>query len=569
MCLDREFYSRKAASWMVDDSTPTYLQKVEHILDEEKQRVLSYLNHESETKVLNVVESEMLAKKQTELLEKENSGLKVLLTNDANDDLSRIYRLFNRITDGLVPVAEIVRQHIVDLGNEKIEQRLARVEKGEKVGGGEEKSSSAAEKGGAAAEKAGEPKADSSDDPIFIKDLLSIHDKYISVVNQQFSGNTLFQKALKDAFVELLNRDIGRYKTADLIASFCDRLLKTGSNEKLSDAETEEYLEKTVQLFSYITEKDLFADIYRNHLAKRLLNQRSASDDMERMMIGKLKLRCGASFTSKMEGMLNDLSIGAEHASSFEKFCKENAEKTGLGKLEFSVQVLTVGHWPTYKNLDVQLPLVMQKAVNVFKEYYDVKTPNRRLQWTYVLGGATVKGTFNKKSYDIQVTTLQAVVMLAFNNQPGAAGKVDQLTFNQLNEQLTMTDEVLKRVLHSLSCGKFKVLKRIASGEDGSGDKGIKTSDSFVFNEQFTCPMRKFRIPMASLEDSHNVKRVEEDRTIAIEAAIVRIMKSRKTLSHQQLVAEVLNQLAFFRPDPKVSRDSFNSLCTKKNWLVS
>ena len=55
----------------------------------------------------------------------------------------------------------------------------------------------------------------------------------------------------------------------------------------------EEYLEKTVQMFSYLTDKDLFAEIYRNQLAKRLLNQRSASDEMERLMIGKLKLRLG------------------------------------------------------------------------------------------------------------------------------------------------------------------------------------------------------------------------------------------------------------------------------------
>lgn len=39
----------------------------------------------------------------------------------------------------------------------------------------------------------------------------------------QFGGNTLFQKALKDAFNDLVNRDVGKFKTADLIASFCDR----------------------------------------------------------------------------------------------------------------------------------------------------------------------------------------------------------------------------------------------------------------------------------------------------------------------------------------------------------
>jgi cullin 1 len=67
----------------------------------------------------------------------------------------------------------------------------------------------------------------------------------------------------------------------------------------------------------------------RYRLARRLLNLRSASDDMERLMISKLKSKCGAQFTAKMEGMLNDLAIGTEHGANFEKYCKENTDRTG------------------------------------------------------------------------------------------------------------------------------------------------------------------------------------------------------------------------------------------------
>lgn len=55
-----------------------------------------------------------------------------------------------------------------------------------------------------------------------------------------------------------------------------------------------------------------------------------------------------------------------------------------------------------------------------------------------------------------------------------------------------------------------------------------------------SCPMRKIRIPMASLEESHNLKRVEEDRSIAIEAAIVRIMKVGVCVGVECLIVGVI-----------------------------
>lgn len=534
----KEYYTRKAEEWIVADSTPTYMIKIEAALEEERGRMQSYLNTESETKLLYVIEVEALEKRETELIEKEGSGCKVLLVNDRYEDISRMYRLFSRITNGLVPIAEIFRSHITDMGTEKIEQRLSRCEG---VSGAKDK--------------------ESNDDPEFIKDLLNVHDKFLGLVSDQFCGNALFQKALKDAFVELVNREAGKFNTADVISSFCDRLLKTGSSEKLSDDQVEEYLEKTVQLFSYLTDKDLFAEIYRNQLAKRLLNQRSASNDMERAMIGKLKLRCGAQFTAKMEGMLNDLAIGSEVSLSFEKFCKENPDKTGLGKVEFGVQVLTDSHWPTYKTVELTLPHIMQKCTQVYNEYYNGKgsLSNRRLQWSYSLGNANIKGSFAKgKVFDIAVTTLQAVALLAFN------GENTTLSFETLVDALGMSEEILKRVMHSLSCGKFKVLKRISDSGATDAKGPIKTTDSFAYNENFTCPMRKIRIPMASLDDANSVKRVEEDRSIAIEAATVRIMKARKTLSHQQLTGEVLTQLEFFSPPVKMIKKRIEALIDRE-----
>lgn len=127
LAQSKEFYARKADEWLSSDSTPAYMIKIENVLEQEKLRVHAYLNPETDPKLMRVIEDETLEKRQTELLEKEGSGCRILLANDSFEDLGRMFRLFKRLPNGLAPMAEILRQHILALGNEKIEVRRVRL----------------------------------------------------------------------------------------------------------------------------------------------------------------------------------------------------------------------------------------------------------------------------------------------------------------------------------------------------------------------------------------------------------------------------------------------------------
>lgn len=58
----------------------------------------------------------------------------------------------------------------------------------------------------------------------------------------------------------------------------------------MTEAEVEIVLDKSMVLFRYLQEKDVFERYYKQHLAKRLLLNKSLSDDAEKNMISKLKV---------------------------------------------------------------------------------------------------------------------------------------------------------------------------------------------------------------------------------------------------------------------------------------
>ncbi|KAM3400926.1 hypothetical protein ACQJBY_000996 [Aegilops geniculata] len=385
-----DYYSIKAQTWIVEDSCPDYmLKKVQH---------------------------ELLTQYASQLLEKEHSGCHALLRDDKVEDLSRMYRLFSRITRGLEPVSQIFKQHVTNEGTALVKQ---------------------------AEDAASNKKPEKKDivglqEQVFVRKIIELHDKYVAYVTDCFQGHTLFHKALKEAFEVFCNKGVSGSSSAELLATFCDNILKKGGSEKLSDEAIEDTLEKVVRLLAYISDKDLFAEFYRKKLARRLLFDKSANDEHERSILTKLKQQCGGQFTSKMEGMVTDLTVARDHQTKFEEFISTHPELNP--GIDLAVTVLTTGFWPTYKSFDINLPAEMVRCVEVFKEFYQTRTKHRKLTWIYSLGICHITAKFEAKTIELIVTTYQAALLLLFNG-------ADKLSYSEIVTQLNLSDDDVVRYL--------------------------------------------------------------------------------------------------------------------------
>ncbi|GMP73586.1 hypothetical protein CsSME_00031299 [Camellia sinensis var. sinensis] len=485
-----EFYAAEGVKYMQQSDVPDYLKHVEIRLHEEHERCLLYLDASTRKPLVATAERQLLERHISAILDK---GFMMLMDGNRIEDLQRMYFLFLRV-NALESLRQALSSYIRRTGQGIV--------------------------------------MDEEKDKDMVSCLLEFKASLDTIWEESFSKNEAFCISIKDAFEHLIN--LRQNRPAELIAKFLDEKLRAG-NKGTSEEELEGTLDKVLVLFRFIQGKDVFEAFYKKDLAKRLLLGKSASIDSEKSMISKLKTECGSQFTNKLEGMFKDIELSKEINESF-KQSSQARTKLPSG-IEMSVHVLTTGYWPTYPPMDIRLPHELNVYQDIFKEFYLSKYSGRRLMWQNSLGHCVLKAEFPKGRKELAVSLFQTVVLMLFND-------VQKLSFQDIKDSTGIEDKELRRTLQSLACGKIRVLQKSPKGKEVDDD------DSFVFNEEFAAPLYRLKVNAIQMketveENTSTTERVFQDRQYQIDAAIVRIMKTRKVLSHTLLITELFQQLKF------------------------
>lgn len=540
LVASREFYRNECETLLRESDASSWLRQTQKRLNEESDRCKTTISELSLKKIIGVVEVELIGSHLQEFIALEGSGVKAMIDNDRFDDLVLLYQNISRIDPSKEALREALQSRVVALGSEInktiISTNFASAPAGQTNGEDE-----AQEKG--KAQPLNQAAQQTAAAIKWVDEVLHLKDKFDGMWRRCFGEDLILQTALTRSFSEFIN---AFPRSPEYVSLFIDENLKRGIKGK-TEAEIDNVLDKATTLLRYLQDKDLFERYYKKHLARRLLQGKSESTDVEKQMISRMKMEVGNYFTTKLEGMFKDMTMSEELTSGYRSHI-QNLGDVDHKQIDLGVNVLTSNFWPmesmgagglstneTGSRLQCQWPQEIKSLQESFTKYYLKERNGRQLTWLGFVGTADVRCTFPKipgkegmlgkeRRYEVTVSTYGMVVLLLFNGI--APGK--SLTLEEILEATTIPPADLARQLTILS-----VLPKARMLIKNPATKHVKPGDRFSFNESFSSKSIKIKAPTISginkVEGEEERKdtetRNDEMRAGVIEAALVRIMK--------------------------------------------
>lgn len=378
----------------------------------------------------------------------------------------------------------------------------------------------------------------------WIDTVLKYRDQLLLVWKNSFDENLMIEQTITFALRDFINgsdkRGAKTVNAPEMLSVYMDyyikQLTKSGSSGILkSGDQTEELINTSIQFLKYIKNKDAFEVHYANHFAKRFLNSKnSSSKDIEEIILGSLSEELGVSSLDKVIKMNRDIRLSRDTTNDWKKYTRGRDDI-----IELELKICNVTNWPkamtkNYKE-DVLLkwPNALQHSLIAFEEYYAGKNANKKLSWS-TFGSMLIKASLPTGNFMIDVGVVAGNILLQFNDHEKLKfGEIKELVYGEDNK---VEDSELKRHIKSLLISKLLVYKNdyflLSENKVKSRLLKVKTVASSKKSEM-------------DEQESELEQEVRKGMKIKTEASIVRIMKSYKTISHQQLIEQLIQQVSF------------------------
>ncbi|CAF0942048.1 unnamed protein product [Adineta steineri] len=111
-----EFYRLESQKLLAENSASVYIRKVAARIGEEAERAVHYLDKSTEERIVQVLEDELITKHIKTIVEMENSGVYHMLKFNKCDDLATMYKLFERVPNGHLTIADCMSSYLREQG---------------------------------------------------------------------------------------------------------------------------------------------------------------------------------------------------------------------------------------------------------------------------------------------------------------------------------------------------------------------------------------------------------------------------------------------------------------------
>ena len=376
----------------------------------------------------------------------------------------------------------------------------------------------------------------------FLKDYSDFQTMILNLITNPFMNNNLFNVVFKEV-LESMQGNQTNINTGYLLPFYFDKFLRRSYNQCTSAQGAIDAINQAIPIFPYVSDKDVFISIHKTLLSSRILNEDFVSMDAEKYLLSKLKVQCGVEYTKNIETMIGDYFLNKDINQNYITFRTSNQISS---KIDATLSVLTAEHWPVLNVHKVKLPDELVALTNHMFKFYHMNYSGRTLQWALTNSMVEIETNKFDKKYTLICNTFQAVILVFFNEIGfnKSVGKRDIISILKFEDE----DDFNVSITPLISIGLL-----------------LQVENGFALNNKFTNANKRVRVVnIMKSEEYVKKEKIEDDRSMAIDGTIIRIMKSRQRLEHNELVKMVLESLDRFKVKISTIKQRIDSLIAKE-----